>query len=508
MVGPAVAALISCSDHGRALPSLLADLDGQSLPPSESVLIKNGGAGEYAQQLLAQLEAAGQQVLRAAADDWPAVVNAAARATAAPYLVLLSSGISGLPHDCLERAVSRLEQAPELAFVSLCALPPSETGASNRDTTLRSPATLAALECVMPIPLMVRREVWLQVGGLDEQAGTLAKRAFFLTLAKLGCEGEMLDQPLVLPSLAELRHHQAVHHPEHESSVAKLLRCHQPALDQHAQEMLAAMDRLLLAGQQRLSQLQRRRAAVQQEMADLARQLTSIGQELPTIGRDRIELGDLRRSSPLSPVWGLERGRPLDRYYIEKFLSKHRHDIQGAVLEVKDAGYTRLLGTDRVRRSEVLDINRCNEQATISGDLTRAEQLPHGCFDCFDCFILTQTLNIIFDVNAALTNALRLLRPGGVLLCTVSALNRISFEDGGLDGDYWRFTEASLRRLFAKLLPLDRFEITGYGNVLACAALLYGLAPEELTSEELDHHDPYFPLLYGIRAMRPETSTG
>ncbi|MFH1176457.1 MAG: polysaccharide deacetylase family protein, partial [Acidobacteriota bacterium] len=100
--------------------------------------------------------------------------------------------------------------------------------------------------------------------------------------------------------------------------------------------------------------------------------------------------------------------------------------------------------------------------------------------------------------------SLRLLKPGGVLLCTVAALGRISYEDRGLDGDYWRFTEASLRALFAEAFPLDSFAVTGFGNVLACAAFSYGLALHELTPAELDAHDPYFPLIYGVRAVKEE----
>ncbi len=73
----------------------------------------------------------------------------------------------------------------------------------------------------------------------------------------------------------------------------------------------------------------------------------------------------------------------------------------------------------------------------------------------------------------------------------------------GFDGDYWRFTAASTARLFADLFPADALTITGYGNVLACAAFLYGLADHELSREELDATDPYFPVIYGVRAVRP-----
>src|SRR5262249_52965698 len=36
-----------------------------------------------------------------------------------------------------------------------------------------------------------------------------------------------------------------------------------------------------------------------------------------------ISFGDLRQLRPISPNFGLDRGRPVDRYYIENFLAQH-----------------------------------------------------------------------------------------------------------------------------------------------------------------------------------------
>jgi hypothetical protein len=74
---------------------------------------------------------------------------------------------------------------------------------------------------------------------------------------------------------------------------------------------------------------------------------------------------------------------------------------------------------------------------------------------------------------------------------------------GGIDADYWRFTEASMRRLFAELLPLDAFTVTTYGNAAAAAGFLHGLAAEDLEPGELDRVDPHFPVIVGVRARKP-----
>ena len=262
---------------------------------------------------------------------------------------------------------------------------------------------------------------------------------------------------------------------------------------------LIEAERRIVAAQERYDELGRRKASLDLELQTLHAELDDVVRRLESLGRSRVELGDLRRTTPLSPSWGVDRGVPLDRYYIHAFLERHRQDITGRVLEIKDPGYARMFGDARVTSVDVLDVNPGNAQATIVADLSRADAIAS---DTYDCFILTQTLGVIFDVAGALAHAVRVLKPGGVLLCTMPASGRLSYEEG-LDGDFWRFTEASVRRLFAEVLPLDAFEIQGHGNVLAGAAFLYGMAVHELTREELDAHDPYFPVVYTIRAMKP-----
>jgi SAM-dependent methyltransferase len=225
----------------------------------------------------------------------------------------------------------------------------------------------------------------------------------------------------------------------------------------------------------------------------------AVGQE-QSVPVGRINWGDLRRLSPFSHVWGIDRGRPLDRYYIENFLEHRRADIAGRVLEIKDPVYTDRFGT-AVTRSDVLDIDPSNRRATIVADLTKGDSIPS---DAFDCFVFTQTLHIIYDIRAALATVARLLKPGGVALCTLPSVSRVNYEDGGLEsGDFWRFTAAAVRRLFAEFFPPEAFTIDGYGNVLTCTAFLYGVAPDELTREELDYVDPWFPLIFCVRAVKP-----
>ena len=70
-----------------------------------------------------------------------------------------------------------------------------------------------------------------------------------------------------------------------------------------------------------------------------------------------INFGDLRWLEPVSRQFGLERGLPIDRYYIEKFLAQHAVDIRGRVLEIGDDSYTRWFGGARVHTRDVLHVN-------------------------------------------------------------------------------------------------------------------------------------------------------
>jgi SAM-dependent methyltransferase len=207
-------------------------------------------------------------------------------------------------------------------------------------------------------------------------------------------------------------------------------------------------------------------------------------------------LGTIRRTSPLSDHFGRERGTPVDRYYIERFLQGNSGRIGGRVLEVKDSDYTRRFGRD-VSRGDVLDIDARNPDATVVADLVGGSGIETGVYDCF---ILTQTLHYIFDVGAALEQVHRILSPGGTALCTVPVVSRIG--RGELSPEYWRFTPATCKILFERAFPGGELEVRGRGNVLACVAFLVGMAAEELKVDELEADDPFFPLLVTVRATK------
>jgi glycosyltransferase involved in cell wall biosynthesis len=215
-----------------------------------------------------------------------------------------------------------------------------------------------------------------------------------------------------------------------------------------------------------------------------------------------VRFGSLRRLVPISQEFGYDRGQPIDRYYIENFLAYRARDIHGRVLEIGDNSYTLEFGRAQVTHSDVLHSEAGNPQATIVGDLTNADHLQS---EAFDCVILTQTLHLIYDVQAALQTVYRILKPGGVLLATVPGISQIGYDRWGATW-YWSFTPLSATRAISQVFPPGNSVVESHGNVLTSSAFLYGLAAKELRPSELGYNDPYYPMLITIRATKPKVT--
>jgi len=263
--------------------------------------------------------------------------------------------------------------------------------------------------------------------------------------------------------------------------------------------------RPVLEVEERVEQLRERRRELEAERGRLHGGLAEVGTRQETLdarlrefGRRRVDWGDLGRARAISPEWGFDRGNAVDRHYIDAFIEANAADIRGRVLEVCDDGYTQRFGGTRVAHRDILDVDPANPNATIVADLCALDPIPSGDYDCV---ILTQVLQLIFDLRAALGECFRILRPGGVLLVTLPCASKVCGEYG-FDSDFWRFTPASARRLFGEVFGPDSLTLQAYGNVLVTAAYLHGLALDEVRHDELEALDPNMPLLVSLRAQK------
>jgi FkbM family methyltransferase len=207
---------------------------------------------------------------------------------------------------------------------------------------------------------------------------------------------------------------------------------------------------------------------------------------------------EINRLQPISKLFGIDRGTPIDRYYIEKFLDQNRSCIHGRVLEIGDNTYTQIYGTG-VTQSDVLNAVP-SPDATIVGDLATGKNIPEAAFNCI---ILTQTLLCIYDVKSALKNTIKALKPGGTLLITVPGISQISRYDMDRWGDYWRFTDKSLKMLLEEAGPGFKINVQTFGNVAVAKAFLDGFSQHDISKELLDFQDSDYQVIITALAFKP-----
>ena len=200
---------------------------------------------------------------------------------------------------------------------------------------------------------------------------------------------------------------------------------------------------------------------------------------------------------PLSYAWGTDRGLPAHRKYLEDFLVACSGDVKGHCLEFQEPRYTHRLGGAKVAKLDILHVDDSNPIATIVADITKPNAIAANQFDCIIC---THVLHVIYEVELAVKELHRMLKPGGVLL---AAVPHISMSDPQY-GELWRFTPEGLSRVCETCFDRNGIDVRAYGNSLIAAGELRGLVSAEFTEEELAAHDPWFPVEVCVRAIKGE----
>ena len=174
-----------------------------------------------------------------------------------------------------------------------------------------------------------------------------------------------------------------------------------------------------------------------------------------------------RRLRPFAD--GRSTGKSVIRTYWENFLEAHKSDIRGRALEVGETATIRRFGGDALTSAEAIDLTAHSPDVKVIADLSRADGVPS---DSYDCFVNQFTTAVIYDIEAALYHAVRILKPGGVLLinfwCVDFYLHRgLDMGTGAPLYMYWWFTPIQVQNLLRGLgLGDNDFSVTIYGNLL------------------------------------------
>jgi Methyltransferase domain len=223
----------------------------------------------------------------------------------------------------------------------------------------------------------------------------------------------------------------------------------------------------------------------------LVRRLLAVERMLAA--RARMTLG--RR--PLSVLFGADRGRQLERYYLDRFLDEFAPAIHGHCLEFGDDVYTRRYGGDAVGAADIIHVDHSNPRATIVADLTKPNRIPTNTFDCIVC---TYVLHVVFDVATFVAELHRILKPNSSLLV---AAPFVGMWGSPTFTDMWRFTPLGLQRLLNQSFGSENVTVRAYGNSLTSAGNLRGLVIGEFTRAELDYCDWRFALEVCAHAVKP-----
>lgn len=500
---PDIAVVIPCFNLGRTIEEAVESVLAQTRSAAEIIVVDDESTDLYTRQRLASLVRPGLRTVRIGHLGPSGARNYGASMTSSPYLLFLDAD-DALEPTYLERTAGCLDETPAVDFVSTALQ--GFAGATYVWTPPHPDLATALTRGTIPVTAMLRRTLWDATGGFDERLPVSEDRDFWISALERGFRGCVIDEPLLRRRVRwDSLHHAAVTRGTHRDVLEVIPIKHRASIERLGPSVLLAKEAFIQQQQADRVSLQRHAHDLRGELGRLNDQIRSCRNRLRQSGEAVVDLAEYPRVEPVSPFWGVDRGQPIDRYYIEKFLAAHRTDVRGRVLEVKDPHYTNTFGSTSVTARDVLDVVPHNMHATIVADLARADSISD---ERFDCFILTQTLHIIADVRAALFHAHRILAPGGTLLATLPAVSRINYEDGGLDaGDFWRFTEASVRRLFGEVFGSSNVDVVSQGNLKASIGFLYGLASDDFLVAELDQSDPRCPLVYCVRAVKESVAS-
>ena len=195
----------------------------------------------------------------------------------------------------------------------------------------------------------------------------------------------------------------------------------------------------------------------------------------------------------VSKKFGFDRGLPIDRFYIDKYLDKNlsKSTYQNG-LEVGGVQYLekfKVAKKTALLHPEYLISEGHGDQALVV-DLNK--KFKNIGDEKFDLIIATNVLNFVEEPHLALNTFQELLVPGGLLIISVSASMPISEFDKNRWGDFWRFSLQGLRLILGKT-DMD-FEIEYRGNFRATIAFLCGMATEECPEIDLLDLDDEFPI--------------
>jgi hypothetical protein len=484
-----VAVVIPCYNLGRFVVETVDSVLAQSRPAAEIVIVDDGSTDLLTLQRFEELRARNLTVLRTSNRGLSAARNFGVSRTSSPYVVTLDAD-DILDPRYLAATADVLDRHPEIGFVS--------TGidafgdASYQWTPPPCSITTALTRGAAHPASMFRRTMWQAVGGFDESS-TFREGCedldFWISLMAAGTQGFVVPEPLLRYRVRRASlHHGKVATGDYVRLMQNVLVKHQSLVNGVGPALLVEKDRFIEEQRVHKRHQEGRAAALREELMTLDAEIGDRTAALGRLNQPTIDWGDLDAAAPLGLATGADRGTPVDERWFASFLREHVADLRG---DVATLGATAAAAMQQMRQA----CDAAGTEFVDVGDLRSLGEVQ------FDCLVVTSFDGAFDRIVDGLHTMQRMLRPGGTLFCMLPAA--IGLTNGASPGrrSGHGFTEAAVRRLFAKLFPADAFAVRTYGNVLANLAVIYGLAAEDIPADARDSIDPWHPLLHCVRAV-------
>ncbi|MFK4809722.1 glycosyltransferase [Devosia sp. ZW T5_3] len=518
--GAEISVIVTTYNHARYLRDAIESIRGQSHPADE-IIVVDDGSSDHPETVTAEFT--GVELIRQANQGLSAARNTGLRAARGRYILFLDAD-DRLTEIALDTLLRRIKAHPGCGFVYGAYRQFGTEPDWSKEYTLRPTGrdpyqTLLTQNCIrMHGTVLYRRELLAAIGGFDTTLPACEDYDVYLRMAQkhgVSCGPEVL---------AEYRQHGS----NMSSDLARMNKAVHLVLNK--QKAIADTNQHWKAARQRglrywfdyygTAQLGRLKAAVRsgRQVGRSLSQTASfmlpfpgpairlIGSDLQRLMRRRAKGDGPAARGPFSGLgtervsteFGYDRGKPLDRHYVEDFLARHAQLIHGHVLEIGDTAYTVQFGGDRVVSAEAFHRFAGQPGVTYVGDISGVHNLPDNTFDCM---VLTQTLHLIFDMPAAIATIWKALKPGGSVLVTVPWISSIDKGEWNATW-YWAISPAGLRKLLETRFAASDIAVNAYGNVLAASAFLYGYAEHEVRPQDLDVDDPLCPVIVAASARK------
>ena len=220
------------------------------------------------------------------------------------------------------------------------------------------------------------------------------------------------------------------------------------------------------------------------------KRLRTLGLVTPLTGM--LDWGDFKRFTPFCPDFGLTRGTPIDRVYLDKFIAKIASTVTGSALEIGGLSDNKTLyGFHACTEYHGLDLKEAPGVSYV-GDAHDTALFDAGSFESI---LLFNVLEHCYAPQKVIDNIFCWLKPGGKCFLMVPNAQRVH----DYPADYWRPLPDGIKYLFREYKEMQLYV---YGNPVTLMASMMGVAAEELASNEIDPHHPEYPVVTCVVATK------